>query len=195
MGKHEITRADILPPDDYARRRDELRRRITAIKRHRRVSVGPDVTFYFESYDTMLQQVHEMLHIEGGGEAQIADELSAYNPLIPDGRHLVATMMIEIDDPGRRARVLAALGGVEETATLAFDGHAVTAVPEADVERTAADGKTSSVHFLKFPFAADDIAAFRRPGTRVILAVRHPAYDHMAALAEETRSALAGDFD
>ena len=113
--RHELTAADILPWAEYAKDRAEHRRRITAIKRHRRIEVGPYVTFYFESFDTMWLQVQEMLHIEKGGAAQLVDELAAYNPLIPKGRELVATFMIEIDDPLRRARVLAQLGGVEET--------------------------------------------------------------------------------
>ncbi len=75
-------------------------------KRHRRLEVGPDCTFYFENFETMWNQVHEMLFIEKGGEAQIADELSAYNPLVPKGRELVATVMFEIDDPVRRAAFL-----------------------------------------------------------------------------------------
>ena len=96
-GKHEIGRADILPMEDYAARRAELKREISGIKRNRRIEVGPFATFYFESYRTMWHQIHEMLYIEKGGEDQIAGELGAYNPLIPKGRELVATVMFEID--------------------------------------------------------------------------------------------------
>lgn len=142
----------------------------------------------------MLHQIHEMLHIERGGEAQIADELRAYAPLVPDGRSLVATMMIEIDDPARRARVLGELGGIEESISLTFGGETVKATPEADTERTTAEGKTSSVHFLKFHFTDSQAAAFSKEGTRVILCVGHPRYDHMAAVPETTRRALAEDF-
>jgi hypothetical protein len=194
MPKRQITRADIMPMTDYEAVRDERRRAVQAIKRLRRVSVGPDVTLYFENFETMLHQVHEMLRIEKGGEAQIEDELRAYNPLVPDGSQLVATMMVEIDEPVRRARILAELGGIERTVSLNFAGISVAGVPEADIERTTETGKTSSVHFLKFSFSSEQIALFRQPGTRVILSISHPAYDHMAAVPEPVRAALAEDF-
>ncbi len=111
--KRQLTREDILPPTEYAAMRSEQRQRITEIKRRRRVEVGPFATFYFENYETMRHQVQEMLHIERGGDAQIEDELAAYNPLVPQGNELVATVMFEIDDPARRASVLASLGGIE----------------------------------------------------------------------------------
>jgi hypothetical protein len=179
---------------EYAKVRDARRRRMAELKRNRRVYVGPDVTFYFENFETMLHQVHEMLAVEKGGEAQIEDELRAYNPLIPNGRELVATMMIEIDDPRRRDRVLRELGGVENAVALAVAGETIAAVPERDVERTTKDGKTSSVHFLKFPFSDPQVAAFREDGARVVLSVSHAGYDHMAALPEVVRASLAQDF-
>ncbi len=166
MSRREITRADLMAMDEYEKVRDQRRSAVTAMKRNRRMSAGPDITFYFENYDTMLHQIHEMLRIEKGGEAQIADELSAYNPLIPDGGNLVATMMIEIDDPGRRARVLNELGGVEEAVFIDVDGEKIRAVAESDVERTTEAGKTSSIHFLKFPFPETLIGAFTQSGTR-----------------------------
>jgi hypothetical protein len=195
MAQRLITPNDIMPMAEYAAVRASRRREIAEMKRARRLSVGPDITFYFESFATMLHQVHEMLHIEKGGDAQLADELDAYNPLVPDGRHLIATMMVEIDDPGRRARVLRELAGIEETISLSFAGEMVRAEATDDEERTTADGKTSSVHFFRFPFTPAQIAAFTRPGTRAILAVAHPRYDHMAALPEAMRQALAADFD
>ncbi len=194
MSRREITRADLMPLDEYEKVRDERRRAVTAMKRNRRMSVGPDITFYFENHDTMWHQIHEMLRIEKGGEAQIDDELSAYNPLIPDGGNLVATMMIEIDDPIRRARVLNELGGIEAAVFIDVGGEKVRAVAESDVERTTEAGKTSSIHFLKFPFPEPLIDAFARPDTRVVLGIDHPKYDHMAALPAEVRSALAEDF-
>ncbi|HEY8124674.1 MAG TPA: DUF3501 family protein [Methylocystis sp.] len=192
--RHQLTRADILPWGEYAKERAEHRKRITALKRHRRVEVGPYVTFYFENFDTMWLQVQEMLHIEKGGEAQIADELAAYNPLIPKGKELVATFMIEIDDALRRARVLAQLGGVEETAAIEVGGERVVGKAEQDQDRTTAEGKASSVQFVHFPFTEAQIAAFREPNARVILGLSHPNYSHMAVLSEATRAALAGDF-
>jgi hypothetical protein len=192
--KREITRADILPMEAYARERAALRQTIVAAKRNRRVEVGPIATFYFENYQTMWHQVHEMLFIEKGGEGQIEDELRAYNPLVPNGRELVATVMFEIEDPVRRARTLAKLGGVERHMFMTVGGDRIQAVPEGDVERTKADGKTSSVHFMHFPFAPAQIAAFRAPGAQVVLGIDHPEYGHMAVLPDATRAALAADF-
>ena len=150
--KSEITRADIMPMEEYGRVRDDRRRTISAMKRARRVPVGPDTTFYFENYDTMLHQVHEMLYVEQGGEAQIEDELRAYNPLIPRGEALVATLMIEIDNPVRRAKALRELAGIETHIAMIIGDARVAAVSDDDAERTTPDGKTSSVHFLRFPF-------------------------------------------
>ena len=195
LGKHELTAADILPLAEYAKARAEHRSRVSAIKRNRRVEVGPYVTFYFESFDTMWLQVQEMLHIEKGGAEQLKDELAAYNPLIPKGRELVATFMIEIDDALRRARVLAGLGGIEQTAFFQLGASKIPALPEADQDRTTAEGKASSVQFVHFPFTEAQIAAFRQPGAQVILGFSHPAYSHMAVVAEATRAELAGDFD
>jgi len=193
--KHEITRDDILDMEDYVAVREERKRAVAELKKHRRVAVGPDATFYFESYDTMLHQVHEMLYIEKGGEEQIEDELRAYNPMIPNGRELVATLMFEIDEPARRAEFLAGLGGVEETVTLTFNGETVTATPEQDVDRTTADGKASSIQFLHFPFTGAQVEKFRTADAQVSLAIGHEKYGHQAVLPEAVRLALAGDFD
>jgi len=193
--RHELTPADILPWAEYAKDRAEHRKRLTAIKRNRRVEVGPYVTFYFENFDTMWLQVQEMLHIEKGGAAQLADELAAYNPLVPKGKELVATFMIEIDDALRRARVLSQLGGVEETASIEVAGERVVGKAEQDQDRTTAEGKASSVQFVHFPFTEAQIAAFREPNTRVILGLSHPNYSHMAVLSEATRASLAEDFN
>lgn len=193
--KHEITRADILPMEVYGRERADRRKRMTEIKRNRRVAVGPDATFYFESFDTMFHQVHEMLFIEKGGEAQIPDELAAYNPLIPKGRELVATLMFEIDDPVRRAQFLHGLGGIEETVSFEFAGETVKGVPEADIDRTTADGKASSVQFLHFPFTDAQAAKFKDAGTQVQLQIAHEKYGHIAILPAPVKDALASDFD
>tara|TARA_A100001388_G_scaffold265947_1_gene238578 strand:+ start:166 stop:756 length:591 start_codon:yes stop_codon:yes gene_type:complete len=189
-----ITRDDIMDMADYAKVRKERRRNITKLKRDRRVALGPDATLYFESYDTMWHQIHEMLYIERGGEEQIIDELAAYNPLIPNGRELVATMMFEIDEPERRERFLASLGGVEEKVCLSLGGELIRAEAEVDVDRTSADGKASSVHFLHFPFSDEDVALFRDPSVKVILAIEHEKYPHMTLLSETVRVALQVDF-
>ena len=193
--KHEITRADILPMSDFAAERRERRREISEIKKNRRVEIGPHAALYFENYDTMWWQVHEMLFIEKGGEAQIDDELRAYNPLVPKGDELVATLMFEIDDRERRERLLSRLGGVENAVTIGFAGETVAGVPEGDVARSTEDGRASSVHFLHFPFTVQQIAKFRTPGTRVTAGVDHPQYAHMAVIPEAVRGALAEDFD
>ena len=192
--KTAISRSDILPPNEYAAKRMDLRKAVVARKRKRRVEVGPVATFYFECYETMLQQVQEMLHIEKGGEAQIEDELRAYNPLIPQGSELTATVMFEIDDPIRRQRFLSRLGGVENTAFFKLDGELVKGVAEADQDRTNAEGKASSVQFIHFPFTPQQIKLFREKERQVIIGFSHPEYSHMAVLPEEIRAELAGDF-
>lgn len=193
--KHELTSDDLLPLDQYARERRDHGQRIAMTKKNRRLAVGPDATFYFESYETMWFQVHEMLYIEKGGAEQIPGELEAYNPLVPKGRELVATMMIEIPDPERRAATLARLGAIEETATLTVGGETIEGVPEADTDRTNADGKASSVQFIHFPFTDAQVEAFRADGAEVVVALRHPEYGHMAVMPDNVRRALCEDFD
>jgi Protein of unknown function (DUF3501) len=193
--KRQLTRDDILPPAEYAAMRSEQRKRITEIKRHRRVEVGPFATFYFENYETMRHQVQEMLHIERGGEAQIEDELAAYNPLIPQENELVATVMFEIDDPARRASVLARLGGIEDHVFLDIAGQRIRGEPDPTRENTSPEGKASSVQFLRFPFTDDQIARFKTSGAQAIAGFDHPNYGHMAVLPEPVRAALAEDFD
>ena len=192
--KTEITRADILPREEFAKVRKTKRQELVDIKRNRRVEVGPVATFYFENYHTMWWQVQEMLYIEKGGEEQIPDELAAYNPLVPKGRELVATVMFEIDEPVRRANFLAKLGGVEESAFLQFAGETIAGVPETDVDRTSAEGKASSVQFVHFPFTDGQAQKFRADGAQVVIGFRHPQYSHMAVLPDPVRQALAGDF-
>ena len=191
----ELTRDDIMDMAAYGAIRMERRREIVADKKNRRVHIGPHATFYFENYWTMWLQVHEMLYIEKGGEAQIPDELNAYNPLIPKGRELVATVMFEIDDPAKRAAILGELGGVEETFFLSIDGAEVTATAETDVDRTSAEGKASSVQFVHLHLTDDQAAKLKGGAGEVILGIKHPAYSHMTILPPATRAALAGDLD
>ena len=195
LNKRRLTREDIAPPAEYAAMRGGERRRITDLKRHRRLDVGPFATFYFENYETMRHQVQEMLHIEKGGDAQIEDELAAYNPLIPQGNELVATVMFEIDDPVRRTRMLSQLGGIENYVFLDVGGERVRGEPDPTRENTSPEGKASSVQFLRFPFTAGQIARFKTPGTQIIAGFDHPNYGHMALLPEPVRATLAADFD
>jgi hypothetical protein len=194
MAKHELIAADLLPMGQYAKERSEHRRRVAAKKRHRRVGIGPYVTFYFESYDTMWLQVQEMVHIEKGGQAQVPDELAAYNPLIPKGNELVATFMIEVDDPIRRRRILGDMGGIEETAFLKIGDETIISVAETDQDRTTAEGKASSVQFVHFVFSPAQIAAFSKPAAHVVLGFTHSKYAHMAVISEDVRAELARDF-
>jgi len=193
--KREITRDDLMPLAEYAMVRAARRAAAVARKRNRRLEVGPVATFHFEDYDSMWLQVQEMLYIEKGGEAQIADELDAYNPLIPNGRELVATILFEIDDPVRRKALLARLGGIEETAFIRIEGETIKGLPEADIDRTSADGKASAVQFIRFPFTPTQISRFRQPGAQIIVGFAHQAYGHMAVMPETVQAALADDFD
>ena len=193
--RHELTPADILPNAEYAKVRAESRQRVKEHKRNRRVDVGPIVTFYFESYDTMWLQVQEMVFIEKGGPEQVPGELTAYNPLIPKGRELVATFMIEIPDAEHRRHILGTLGGIEEQVFISVGGERVKAIAETDQDRSTAEGKASSVQFVHFLFTDAQAEAFKASGTEVILGITHPEYNHMAVLSETVRAELAGDFD
>jgi hypothetical protein len=189
----DLTRADILPMERYERERRDHRKRVSALKQNRRVEIGPHATFYFENFDTMWHQVHEMLAVERGGEGQIIDELEAYNPLIPKGSELVATVMFEIEDPVQRERLLRRLGGAEHKMYLAFAGEKILGLADPTRENTSPEGKASSVQFLRFPFTPAQKSAFKLPGTQVVAGIEHPNYGHMAVLPEATRQALAED--
>jgi len=193
--KRALTRDDIMPIAEYGNIRRERRHAISELKKRRRVEVGPFATFYFENYETMWQQIHEMLYVEKGGEAQIADELTAYNPMIPQGSELVATVMLEIADPARRATLLARLGGIENHIFLEIDGERIAGNPDTSRENTSPDGKASSVQFVWLPFTPQQIARFKTPGARVVVGFDHPNYAHMAGMPEPIRAALSEDFD
>ncbi len=190
---HKITNDDILPPQEYDLRRAALKQNLLPVKKLRRVEVGPFATFYFENYATMWLQVQEMLRIEKGGAEQLAGELEAYNPLIPQGDELIATMMLEIEDAARRHNTLLTLGGIEETVFLEIGGDKILATPTEYDDRTTPDGKTSSVHWLRFKLSKDQIARFKNE--RVVIGLGHKNYGHMAVLGEDTKAALAKDFD
>jgi hypothetical protein len=190
--QRKITAADILSTGEYDQQRKSLKANLIPMKKLRRIEVGPFATFYFENYATMWLQVQEMLRIEKGGEEQIPGELAAYNPLIPQGEELIATMMLEIEDEKRRNAVLLTLGGIEEAVFMEIGGDVVRATPTEYDDRTTADGKTSSVHWLRFKLTQEQIGRF--DSERVVLGVSHPNYGHMAVLTAESRAALAKDF-
>ena len=192
--KREIQKDDIMPLDVYIGKRCDLRISIVDYKKNRRVSLGPYATFYFESYETMLAQVQEMLYIEKGGDEQLQDELSAYNPLIPDGKELTATLMFEIDNPISRAAFLGKVGGIEETVFMKINGEKIKAVPEEDVDRTSTEGKASSVQFIHFNFTDDQIEKFKSNSSEIELGIDHKEYSHSTKLSKENIASLSADF-
>ena len=193
--KREIQKEDIIPLDVYTEKRRELRKNIVDYKKNRRVALGPYATFYFESYETMLAQVQEMLYIEKGGDEQLKDELSAYNPLIPNGKELTATLMFEIDNPISRAAFLGKVGGIEETVFMKINGEIINAVPEEDVDRTSSEGKASSVQFIHFNFTDDQIEKFQSNSSEIELGIDHKEYSHSTKLSKENIVSLSTDFD
>ena len=192
--KREIQKSDIMPLDAYIKARKELRKNIVNFKKNRRVALGPYATFYFESYETMLAQVQEMLYIEKGGDEQLHDELIAYNPLIPNGKELTATLMFEIDNPISRAAFLGRVGGIEEMVFMKINGETVKAVPEEDVDRTSAEGKASSVQFIHFNLTDEQIEKFKSNDADIELGMDHKEYSHTTKLSKENISSLSADF-
>ena len=190
----EICKTDLMPLQKYTEKRRQLKKNLINLKRHRRVSLGPYATFYFECYETMLAQIQEMLYIEKGGDKQIEDELKAYNPLIPKGRELVATLMFEIDNPISRADFLSKVGGIEKKVYIKIAEEKIIATPETDVDRTSSEGKASSVQFVRFNFTEKQIEKFRNLNNEIIVGIDHTLYNHMTAISKNTKIALIKDF-
>ena len=193
--KRVIQKEDIMPLEIYTSQRKELRKKIVDFKKDRRIPLGPYATFYFESYETMLAQVQEMLYIEKGGDEQLKDELIAYNPLVPNGKELTATLMFEIDNPVSRAAFLGKVGGIEEKVYMKINGELIKAVPEEDVDRTSAEGKASSVQFIHFKFNDDQIKKFKSNSSQIELGIDHEKYSHSTKLNELTINSLVSDFN
>ncbi len=191
----EVTKEDLIPSDEYAKNRKAYRKEIVSYKKDRRISLGPYANFYFESFETMKAQIQEMLHIEKGGDEQLKDELAAYNPLIPNGKELVATLMFEIDNPLSRAEFLNKVGGIEEKVFLKISGEIINSIPEQDVDRTSAEGKASSVQFIHFKFTEAQVEKFKNFSNEIIIGVDHEMYAHTVKLTENNKKALALDFD
>ena len=190
-----IQKSDLLAPDVYEKNRRQMRKELVEFKKDRRVPLGPYATFYFECYETMLAQVQEMLHIEKGGDEQLNDELTAYNPLIPNGKELISTLMFEIDNPVIRATFLGKLGGVEENVFIKIDNDIIYGKPEIDVDRTSAEGKASSVQFIHFEFDQNQISKFKGNNVSIELGIDHKEYSHSTKLSESTIKALSSDFN
>ena len=192
--KRQIEKEDLLPSDVYAKSRKQIRKDLVEFKKDRRIALGPYATFYFESFETMVAQVQEMLHIEKGGDEQLKDELIAYNPLVPNGKELTATLMFEIDNPISRAAFLGKVGGIEEKIFIKINDEIVKAVPEEDVDRTSAEGKASSVQFIHFKLSDDQISKFKSDSATIELGIDHKEYTHTTRLAENSVKSLCADF-
>ena len=190
----QIQKQDLLPQDSYAKNRKQLRKKLLEFKKNRRIPLGPHATFYFENFETMLGQIQEMLHIEKGGNEQLKDELNAYNPLIPKGKELIATLMFEIDNPTLRTNFLSKVGGIEKKVYMQVAEEKIQAISETDVDRTSAEGKASSVQFLHFNFSDEQIKKFKDLNTQVIISINHSLYDHMTKISEDIKKALIKDF-
>ena len=189
---HTITADDIMPLEQYALIRADKRAEAVLRKKLTRISVGPNATFLFETWDSMWLQIHEMLRIEKGGAAQIPDEIAAYNPMVPKGRELTATLLFEVPDEVLRDRFLRSIGGIEGHIALNVGGEMIRARPEGDVQRTReSDGKASAVHFLHFDMTSAAIDAWHSAEASVMLAIDHPNYGHAAVISGQARQFLA----
>ena len=195
MKRFNIKEDDVINIDKYINERPKIKKEISQIKKFRRISVGPYATFYFECYDTMIYQVQEMLFIERGGIEQMKDELQAYNPLVPKGKELVATLMFEIDNEFKRKEFLNSVGGIEEETFIQIGEQKITSRPEQDTDRTSEEGKASSVHFLHFDFTEELIKEFVKDESVVLLGFSHKNYKHFSELSLEVKSELKKDFD
>ena len=196
MGKEvrEVTKADIIPLKKYSKNRKQLRKQIIEFKKNRKVPLGPYATFYFECYETMLAQIQEMLYIEKGGNDQLKDELSAYNPLIPKGKELVATLMFEIDNALSRAEFLSKAGGIDKKIFIRIHDEMINSTLEKDVDRTSSEGKASSVQFIHFNFTDEQIIKFKNLDNEVNLGIHHNFYNHTTKISGQVRKALIKDF-
>ena len=190
-----ISKEDLLPAETYEKNRRQMRKQLVEFKKHRRVSLGPYATFYFECYETMLAQIQEMLHIEKGGDEQLKDELIAYNPLVPQGKELVSTLMFEIDNPVTREIFLGKMGGVEKKIFIKINEDLIYGKPEMDVDRTADNGKASSVQFIHFLFSDDQIKNFKNFENEILLGIDHKEYSHTTKLSKDIVEALSKDFN
>ncbi|UCG71284.1 MAG: DUF3501 family protein [Chromatiales bacterium] len=186
---------DLYSLENYAQLRPEFRARVLAHKAHRKVAIGDHVTLLFEDRLTMQYQVQEMLRIERIFEPEeIAAELDAYNPLIPDGRNWKATMLIEYPDVDERRVALARLRGIEDQVWVRIQGFdPVMGIADEDLERSNAD-KTSAVHFLRFELT-DGMMAALRDGKSLTAGCGHPAYTMTAEVSEAGRESLIADLD
>lgn len=193
MSRHEIQAEDILPIERYTQERSEHQKKIIEIKKQRRVAVGPFCHWHFENYETMLYQIQEMLWIERGGEEQIRNELDAYNPLVPKGKNLSATVMFEIEEKLEREFFLKTIGGIEHTAYIQFPGVLIQGTALSDLERSTSEGRASAVQFILFSFDDDTIRKFKK-AKQIYIGFNHPAYAYSNELTSAVHSELVRDF-
>jgi hypothetical protein len=189
-----LTPEDLYSLEKYAKIRNDFRAKVMAHKQHRKVHVGANATLYFEDRLTMQYQIQEMLRVERIFEPEgIAEELGAYNPLIPDGRNFKATFMVEFPDIEERRQALEKLIGIEDRVWVQVQGHdKVYAIADEDLERED-ETKTSSVHFLRFELT-DDMAAALKGGADLAVGIDHPAYEYRVDPVDAaSRDALAQD--
>ena len=189
-----INKSDILNRDQYKAQRKNLREKMVLRKKNRRLDIGPYITIYFENRDTILHQINEMVYIENGGDEQVKDEILAYKSLIPNGKELVATLMVEIDSPKKRADFLGKMGGFEENLDVIVNSKVIKGNPESDVERTTAEGKASSVQFVHFEFDEESINEFKSTNKDVAITINHKDYKHSTVMNQETKDELSKDF-
>ena len=192
--KRQVEKEDLMIADVYAESRKKIRKELVEFKKNRRIALGPYATFYFESFETMVAQIQEMLHIEKGGDEQLKDELAAYNPLVPNGKELTATLMFEIDNPISRGTFLGKVGGIEKMIFIKIDGEVINAIPEKDIDRTSSEGKASSVQFIHFNFNDKQIQKFKSNNTEVELGINHKEYSHTTKLNADNIISLSADF-
>ena len=190
----KLSRSDLFSLERYHENRAEFRARVLAHKRLRKVSIGPNATLYFEDRLTIQYQIQEMLRVERIFESEgIEEELSAYNPLIPDGTNLKATFMLEYVDSDERRRMLGRLRGIEDRVWLEAGGDRTFAVADEDLDR-ANDDKTSAVHFLRFELP-DGMRDALGNGVAMQFGIEHDLYRYDCVLSEASRAALVADLD
>ena len=194
MNNRIISLDDIISNDEYGNIRSSKRKEMIEFKKFRRLDVGPVASLYFESRDTMIYQIQEMAYVEKITREELGEELASYNPLVPNGRELTATMMIEIDDPLRRKNFLSRLGGIEEKVKIVIGGYEIYADYEKDVDRTSSEGKASAVHFLHFKFTDELIKSFKNKDNIIQIGIDHEAYGHLSIVSDRVREELAKEF-
>jgi hypothetical protein len=190
---HKLTSKDMMPLEEYGKRRAEIRQKLRPLKNARRISVGPYATVMLEHYDTIWHQVHEMLYVEKGGADQIQGELEAYNPLMPTPSSFTFTLMFEVDNPIRRLEFLKSISRVDHCIYLNWGDNSLQAHPIDALERTRDDGKTSAVHFMRFDFDDASKASFLQHEGDIFFTIRHENYFHGTALSRHLVESLKGE--